>query len=228
MKTKLTLISLLLLLAAISTGNAAAAPAAGGNRSDFALFDGTDPTANEIGAQCAARVGSSNNAVAFTYYVTVSNWSDSVKILRVLYADGEEMARFGRLHPRVASLYKFRQPVFIGELEFEKLLALPADRVRYHALARFPTVARDVSALIPDTVMWGDVEKAARDLGISEIVSVRVFDMYKSKEMPEGFHSLAFRVIYRGEGRTLTDEQVAGMHERVRALLEDRFGAQLR
>ncbi|HEY2966943.1 MAG TPA: hypothetical protein VGK75_01135 [Casimicrobiaceae bacterium] len=94
MKTKLALIPLLLLLAAISTGNAAAAPAAGGTRSDFALFDGTDPAANEIGAQCAARLGSSNNAVAFTYYVTVSNWSDSVKILRVLYADGQEMARY--------------------------------------------------------------------------------------------------------------------------------------
>ena len=139
----------------------------------------------------------------------------------VLAHDGEEIARFGRLHPRVASLYKFRQPVFIGELEFEKLLALPADRVRYSALARFPAVSRDVSALVPDTVMWGDIEKAVRDLGIPEIVSVRVFDMYKGKEMPEGFHSLAFRVIYRGEGRTLTDEEVAGMHERVRALLEE-------
>ncbi|HLF84123.1 MAG TPA: phenylalanine--tRNA ligase subunit beta [Blastocatellia bacterium] len=146
----------------------------------------------------------------------------------VLAHDGEEIVRFGRLHPRVASLYKFRQPVFIGELEFEKLLALPADRVRYSALARFPAAFRDVSALVPDTVMWGDIEKAVRDLGIREIASVRVFDMYKSNEMPEGFHSLAFRVIYRGEGRTLTDEEVAGMHERVRALLEDRFGAQLR
>jgi phenylalanyl-tRNA synthetase beta chain len=146
----------------------------------------------------------------------------------VLAHDGEEIVRFGRLHPRVASLYKFRQPVFIGELEFEKLLALPADRVRYSALARFPAVSRDVSALVPDTVMWGEIEKAVRDLGILEIVSVRVFDTYKSKEMPEGFHSLAFRVIYRGEGRTLTDAEVAGMHERVRALLEDRFSAQLR
>ena len=146
----------------------------------------------------------------------------------VLENDGEEIARFGRLHPRVASLYKFRQPVFIGELEFEKLLALPADAVRYSAPARFPAASRDVSALVPDTVMWGDIEKAVRDLGILEIVSVRVFDMYKSKEMPEGFHSLAFRVTYRGAGRTLTDEEVAGMHERVRALVEDRFDAQLR
>jgi len=105
----------------------------------------------------------------------------------VLARDGEEIARFGRLHPRVASLYKFRQPVFVGELEFEKLLALPADRVRYRALARFPAVSRDVSALVPDTVMWGDIEKATRDLGISEIVSVRVFDMYKSKECLRAF-----------------------------------------
>lgn len=146
----------------------------------------------------------------------------------VLAHDGEEFVRFGRLHPRVVSLYKFRQPVFIGEFEFEKLLALPADRVSYSALARFPAASRDVSALAPDTIMWGDIEKAVRDLGILEIVSVRVFDMYKSKEMPDGFHSLAFRVTYRGEGRTLTDEEVAVMHERVRALLEDRFGAQLR
>lgn len=146
----------------------------------------------------------------------------------VLARDGEEIARFGRLHPRVASLYKFRQPVFVGELEFERLLALPADRVRYSSLARFPAASRDVSALVPDTVMWGDIERATRELGISEIVSVRVFDMYKSKEMPEGFHSLAFRVIYRGTGRTLTDEEVAGMHERVRGLLENQFGAQLR
>ena len=146
----------------------------------------------------------------------------------VLARDGEEIARFGRLHPRVASLYKFRQPVFIGELEFEQLLALPADRVRYSALTRFPAASRDVSALVPDTVMWGDIEMAVRDLGILEIASVRVFDMYKGKEMAEGFHSLAFRVIYRGQGRTLTDEEVAGMHDRVRALLEERFSAQLR
>jgi phenylalanyl-tRNA synthetase beta chain len=145
-----------------------------------------------------------------------------------LARDGEEVGRFGRLHPRVASVYKLRQPVFIGELELEKLLGISVDQVRYAALPRFPAVSRDVSALVPDKVEWGDIEKAVFDLGISEAVSVRVFDMYKGKEMPEGFHSLAFRVRYRAEDRTLTDEEVTGMHQRVRALLEDRFGAQLR
>ena len=146
----------------------------------------------------------------------------------VLNRDGDEIARFGRLHPRVASYYKFRQPVFVGELEFGRLLRLPPDPVRYSALARFPAASRDVSALAPDTVMWGEIEAAIRELGIPEIASVRVFDTYKGKDMPEGFRSLAFRVVYRGKGRTLTDEEVTGMHDRVRMLLEKRFGAQLR
>ncbi len=145
-----------------------------------------------------------------------------------LIREGEQLARFGRLHPHVASLYKFRQPVYVGEIEFEKLLALEADRVRYSALPRFPASSRDVSVLLPDAVMWGDIEKAVSDLGIRQVVSVQVFDTYKGKEMPDGFHSLAFRVTYRGEGRTLTDEDVATMHERVLDVMKQLFGAEFR
>lgn len=146
----------------------------------------------------------------------------------VLSREGKQVARLGRLHPRVASLYKFRQPVYVAEMEFEKMLALPVDQVRYSALPRLPSASRDVSALVPEQVLWGDIEKAIADLGINEISSVRVFDMYKGKEMSEGLRSLAFRVMYRGQGRTLTDEEVAAMHDRVKELLEQRFGAQLR
>ena len=141
---------------------------------------------------------------------------------------GEGFARFGRLHPRVASLYKFRQPVFVGEIEFQKILGLETDQIRYSALPRLPASARDVSMLVPDEVLWGEIQKAVLDLGLNEIVSVQVFDTYKGKEMPSGFHSLAFRVTYRGEDRTLTDDEVAAMHERVRELMKQRFHADLR
>jgi phenylalanyl-tRNA synthetase beta chain len=146
----------------------------------------------------------------------------------VMVRDDQQYVRMGRLHPRVAALYKFRKPVYVAEIEFGKLLALPADPVLYSALPRLPASSRDVSALVPDTVMWGDIERAISWLVIGEIAGVWVFDMYKGKEMPEGFHSLAFRVTYRGEGRTLTDEEIAAMHERVRETLQRSFGAQLR
>jgi len=92
MKASIALFSLLLIFA--FTAQSHAAPAAGGERSDFALFDGTNPIDVEFGAQCGAKLGNSGQAVAFTYYVTVSNWSTVTKVLRVLYADGQEMARY--------------------------------------------------------------------------------------------------------------------------------------
>jgi phenylalanyl-tRNA synthetase beta chain len=141
---------------------------------------------------------------------------------------GVELARFGRLHPRIASQYKLRQPVYLAELEFEKLLVIEADKVRYSALPKLPSTSRDVSALVPDDAAWGDIESAIAGLAISEIASVKLFDTFKGKDMPEGYHSLAFRVTYRGDGRTLTDEEVNSMHERVRGLLQTRFKAQLR
>lgn len=146
----------------------------------------------------------------------------------VLIRDGLEVARYGRLHPRIAQMFKFRQPVYVGEIEFARLLELPADEVRYSALPRLPASARDVSMLVPDAVMWADIERAIGELGIPEIVDLGVFDVYTGKGMPEGLRSLAFRVTYRSAGRTLTDEEIAMMHERIRALMTDRFGAQLR
>ncbi len=98
MRTKFALWTFILVAALASYASAAnkgpkAAPAAGGGRTDFALFDGTNPKEVEFGAQCGATLGG-GQAVQFIYYVTVSNWSTETKVLRVLYADGEEMARY--------------------------------------------------------------------------------------------------------------------------------------
>ena len=99
------------------------------------------------------------------------------------------------------------------------------------ALARDPTSPAQRRGNVPttdDEIQEKYLERAIRELGIPEIVELRVFDVYEGKGMPEGRRSLAFRVTYRSAGRTLTDEEVAAMHERVRELMVSRFGAQLR
>lgn len=95
MKRKLGLIfglgvGLLLFSAAPSVVPVAgAASASGGLRTDFALFDGSDPLSGETGVACGAKLGgTTNGVVSFTYHVAVSNWSASGKVLRVVYNDG--------------------------------------------------------------------------------------------------------------------------------------------
>jgi phenylalanyl-tRNA synthetase beta chain len=118
--------------------------------------------------------------------------------------------------------------VFVAEIDFEHLRELEVRSSAYSSIPRLPATSRDVSVLVPDSVLWSDIESAIRGLGIREVGSVKLFDVYKGQGVPEGMRSLAFRIIYRGDSRTLTDEEVSAGHEKVRRLLEDKFGAQLR
>ena len=69
--------------------------AAGGQRSDFALFDGTNASDPDAGVSCGARIsgengnGNNGSAIAFTYSVAVSNFSNDLAFLRITYADGD-------------------------------------------------------------------------------------------------------------------------------------------
>jgi phenylalanyl-tRNA synthetase beta chain len=145
-----------------------------------------------------------------------------------LVVDGIVVARFGRIHPRVGAQFKYRQPVYVAEIDFERLLHSELPRPAYSSIPRLPATSRDVSVLVGDSVLWGDIEMAIAGLGIKEVDSVKLFDVYTGQGVPEGMRSLAFRVIYRGDGRTLTDDEVSAGHEKVRQLLEHEFGAQLR
>jgi phenylalanyl-tRNA synthetase beta chain len=118
--------------------------------------------------------------------------------------------------------------VYAAEIDFERLREREVQRPAYSSLPRLPSTSRDVSALVARDVLWADIESAIAALGIKEISRVKLFDVYKGQGVPEGMRSLAFRVIYRGDISTLTDDEVTAVHEKVRRLLEDKFGAQLR
>jgi len=57
---------------------------------------------------------------------------------------------------------------------------------------------------------------------------VRLFDVYCGDQVPEGYRSLAYSLLYQSPERTLTDEEVAEIHNRILQLLEREAGARLR
>jgi phenylalanyl-tRNA synthetase beta chain len=146
---------------------------------------------------------------------------------RVL-VDGEVVGSLGRLAEGVAAGYKFRQPVFVAELNFGALLGAAERRVRYQPLARFPSVVRDISLVADRRVAFAAMRRAVLELGFEDCRGVSLVDVYEGANLPEGRRSLTLRVEYRADERTLRDEEVDEMHARVVGTLETSFGAQLR
>jgi len=140
----------------------------------------------------------------------------------------EVIGVMGQLHPRVAAPYKFKQPVFVADLNLRMMLLADRAEVRYHPLPKFPTVVRDLALLIDADVQFAGVKAVINGLRIPELVGVKLFDLYTGKELPQGKYSIALSLRYRAADRTLTDEEVNDAHERVVKTLTEQFGAEVR
>lgn len=147
---------------------------------------------------------------------------------RITTGEGQAIGTIGRLNESVAALYKFRQPIYVAEVDLSTLLELEEVPVIYTPLARYPSIVRDVSLLVERRVTLSELLERIRDEGLENCREARLVDVYEGANLPEGKRSVTLRVEYRAEARTLRDEEVEGMHTRLVHALEEKFGAEQR
>jgi phenylalanyl-tRNA synthetase beta chain len=144
---------------------------------------------------------------------------------RVL-AGGELAGWLGELHPRVAARWDLG--VVAGfELDLGVLLRAALDP-RYEDLTSYPEVRQDLAVVVPDEVPAARVVEVVREAGGRLLRAAEVFDVYRGPQVGEGRASLALRLAFRANDRTLTDEEVAGRRERIVRALHEHLGGELR
>jgi phenylalanyl-tRNA synthetase beta chain len=145
---------------------------------------------------------------------------------RVL-AGGEDVGWIGELHPLVAREWDL-DAATLFEIDLDRTLG-HADAVpQYVDLTSFPALRIDLSVTLPEDVPAADVLAAVREAGGELLADVRVFDRYRGAQVGEGRTSLALALTFRAADRTLTDEDVAPLRERIVAALRDGLGGELR
>jgi phenylalanyl-tRNA synthetase beta chain len=133
----------------------------------------------------------------------------------------------GALHPEVAD--RLDLPLlFAFELDFEKLLEYAPRQIIVRALPRFPAVERDVALVVDRDFAAQQVIGWVQNLGEALIESIDVFDEYTGAPVPDGKKSLAYKVSYRAEDRTLTDAEINDLHKKLVERLGETFGAERR
>jgi phenylalanyl-tRNA synthetase beta chain len=137
------------------------------------------------------------------------------------------LAMFGELHPAYAEPYKFRQKVYLAEIDIELLLGSPLSS-QIEQIPRFPAIKRDFSLLFDKGTQYAAVQRTITDAGISELIRVEPFDRLESGTFPETKYSLSVSLVYQSTERTLTDAEVDEFDKKILKNLEERLGAQLR
>ncbi len=149
-----------------------------------------------------------------------------------LWIKGTRLGTFGQLHPQLRLERGFPDEVYAFELDLEVLfqnldteaLLVPT----YTPYSAYPASDRDIAFFIPTQFSVAEIERSIRKAAGSLLDSVELFDEYRGANVPDGQRSLAFRLVYRASDRTLTDEDIEPVHQKVRETLTDKFRVNLR
>jgi phenylalanyl-tRNA synthetase beta chain len=149
-----------------------------------------------------------------------------------LWLGGNRLGTFGQVHPQLRRDKGLPDEVYVFQISLDTLLnALDNDDLlipKFKSYSTYPPSDRDLAFFAPVKVTVSELEKVINKAGKGLLESVEVFDEYRGENVPAGQRSLAFRLVYRAGDRTLTDNEVEPVHNKVREALVEKFGVSLR
>jgi phenylalanyl-tRNA synthetase beta chain len=147
------------------------------------------------------------------------------KSARILL-DARSVGWIGEVHPKWQQRYDLPLAPVVFEIDFDALQQTPIPV--YREAAKVPPVRRDLAALFDERVPHQAVIDELRRHAAPVVTDVRLFDVYRGKDLERGKKSLAFSILLQDTRKTLTDAEVESAVSKLRDVLQQRFDAKLR
>jgi phenylalanyl-tRNA synthetase beta chain len=146
-----------------------------------------------------------------------------------VFSSEQSLGIFGELHPLVAERFEFSPaPVLVADLDLQALIDGAQVRYTVSSVPAYPPVLEDLAVVVAEELPAERVAGTIRQAGGKSVTGVRLFDIYRSEQIGAGKKSLAYSITYQASDRTLTDQDVAGIRQKILHRLEQELGAVLR
>jgi phenylalanyl-tRNA synthetase beta chain len=145
-----------------------------------------------------------------------------------LAAGNDTLVEFGSLKKSILKHFDIKQEVFYAEFNWDLILKLLSNRIKFTAIPKFPEVRRDLSLLLDQSVAFESVYGIAKQTEKSLLKDISLFDVYEGNNLPEGKKSYAVSFILQDTTKTLTDIQIDKIMKKLQTNLESELGATLR
>ena len=141
----------------------------------------------------------------------------SAKIL----LDREEIGVIGRVHPS----YK-KDEIYVAELSMTKLYNKQVKPIKFKEASKYPEIVKDLAFVIDNEVESEVIKKQIKKSGGRLLDNVEVFDIYNNME--EGKKSIAYKLTFKDASKTLSDEEVMEVFNKIIKEVEEKTNAKLR
>ncbi len=139
----------------------------------------------------------------------------------------EVLGYLGEIHPQVRDNYEIGERAYIAVLDMPAVLPYTTFDRKYTGIAKYPSVTRDISMVMPKTILAGQIEEIIEKKAGKILESYTLFDIYEGDQIMEGYKSMAYSITYRALDRTLEEKAVSEAENRILKALKE-LGIELR
>lgn len=141
--------------------------------------------------------------------------------------EGTVIGFLGEVHPEAADNYKIGDRAYVAVVDMPSMMEYTTFDRKYTGIARFPSVTRDLSMVVPKNILAGQIEDVIEQRGGKILESYELFDIYEGAQVLEGYKSVAYSILFRAKDHTLEEKEVTSVMNKILNGLKD-LGIELR
>ena len=141
-------------------------------------------------------------------------WLHPGRQANIIY-EGSVVGYLGEVHPLVADTYGIGEKTYIAVIDILDILKYAGFDHKYTGIAKYPAVTRDLSMVVPKSVLAGDIEKMLEQRGGKILESYQLFDVYEGSQIKEGYKSMAYSIVFRDHDRTLEEADITAVMKKI-------------
>ena len=137
--------------------------------------------------------------------------------------NGESVGIVGKIHPSIC-----KDAVYVMEINLDKLLAKKVGKMKYKEISKFPNVKKDVAFVMDKNIPSSDIEKVIKKAGGRLLTNIEVFDVYTGENVGKDEKSIAYSLTFNDSKKTLTEDEVTSIFEKIISSVEKLSNVRLR
>lgn len=145
------------------------------------------------------------------------------KVNSEIIIDNEAVGYFGKIHPSTS-----KNNIYVCEISLNKLYSKKVRAIKFKELNKYPTISKDLAFIVDENITSEDITKVIKKSGGRLLTNINVFDLYKGDNISKDKKSLAFNLTFEDYNKTLAEEEVNVVFNKIINEVENKLKAELR
>ncbi len=204
------------------------------------------------GSKRFSKWGKTSKQISLDYFEARGKLQQSLEVLRIetidkqftdkdfmhpgrtseIFVEGKSIGFFGQIHPSMSDKFDLIDETYLFNLEFDSLIKAATRKTNWTRIYKdYPTVPsmeRDIALIHSKRYSSLEIINLIKKSGRPLLEKVELIDRYEGSSIPEDSVSQAFRIKYRDPKKTLVEEDINPIHEKIRNALKEKINAELR